>query len=96
MVPSSSVDKYLFVECGRGCGGLKKLLPNPAGEETTPFAEGHYVYMEDLRKLGSQMPLPQEPSPLVEVSKVVTPLNVRAWERQLQELPDRECAEFVS
>ena len=75
---------------------MKKLLPNPAGEETTPSADGQYVYMEDLRKLGNQMPLPQEPCPLVEVSKVVTPLNVRAWERQLQELPDRECAEFVS
>ena len=52
MVPSSSVDKYLFLKCGRGRGGLRKLLPNPAGEETTPFADGHYVYMEDLRKSG--------------------------------------------
>ena len=27
---------------------------------------------------------------------MVTPLNARAWDRQLQELPDHECAEFVS
>ena len=52
--------------------------------------------MEDLRRLGDQMPLPQEPYPLLEVSKVVTPLNIRAWERQLQELSDCECTEFVS
>ena len=36
---------------------MKKLLPNPAGEETTPFADGHYVYMEDLTHcIGRIMP----------------------------------------
>ena len=42
------------------------------------------------------MPLPQEPPPLAEVLQVVTPLKAGAWDKQLQELPDRECAEFVS
>ena len=51
--------------------------------------------MEDLRRLGNEMPLPQEPLPLVEVSQVVTQLKAGAWEKQLQELPNRECAEFV-
>ena len=42
------------------------------------------------------MPLPQEPPPLVEVSQVVTTLKTGAWDKQIQELPDHECAEFVS
>lgn len=52
--------------------------------------------MEDLRRLGNQMPLPQEPPPLVEVSQVVTTLKAGAWDKQIQELPDHECPEFVS
>ena len=52
--------------------------------------DGHYVCTEDLRRLGNQIPLPQEPPPLVEGFQMVTPLNAKAWDRQLQELPDRE------
>ena len=91
MVPSSSVDKYLFVKCGRGRGGLKKLLPNPRRCGDHPLCSWALCIYGGLKEVGKQMPLP-----LVEVSKVVTPLNVRARERQLQDLPDCECAEFVS
>ena len=57
--------------------------------------DGHHFYIEDLKRLENQMPLLQKLPPLVEISQVVTPLNARAWDRQLQELPNQKCAEFV-
>ena len=51
--------------------------------------------MEDLKRLSGLLPLPLETPPPPEIRRIVTPLNASVWDRLLQELPDRECAEFV-
>ena len=67
----------------------------PADEGAALFVAGRYVYMEDLKRLAGLLPLPLETPPPPDVRHIVTPLKANAWDRLLQELPDREYAEFV-
>ena len=71
------------------------MAPHTAGEGVSSFVDGRYVHMDDLKQLASMLPHPRETPPPPEVRRVVTSLKASAWERLLQDLPDRECAEFV-
>ena len=66
----------------------------PSFELPDPFEGGRYVYMEDLQVLNSTTPLgsPKLPERL---TRVVTPLKSEVWERYLQALPDKECAQYL-
>lgn len=56
---------------------------------------GKYNYMSDLRILGQRVP-PLDANKLSgELCAIRTPLKVAAWERHLQSLPDRDCAEYL-
>ena len=53
------------------------------------------MYMEDLQVLNSMTP-PLESAKLPErFTRVVTPLKSEVWERYLQALPDKECAQYM-
>ena len=65
------------------------------GEGVSSFLDGCYIYIDDLKQLASMLPLPLETPPPPEVRRVMTSLKASAWDRLLQDLPDRECAEFV-
>ncbi len=60
-----------------------------------PFADGHYIYMKDLRSLaGMGQPHPLE---LPEYMAVVrTPIRVEAWKELTARLPDREYVGYIT
>ena len=73
--------------------GCPYLLPG--FELPDPFEGGRYMYMEDLQVLNSMTP-PLGSAKLPErLTRVVTPLKSEVWERYLQALPDKECAQYM-
>ena len=61
-----------------------------------PFERGRYAYMDQLEALDRCRPQPRDLVALPEKwSRVTTPLKSEEWERELKDLPDRRCAEFV-
>ena len=60
-----------------------------------PFVNGHYVYMNDLLKLASMLPVQPQPRPAW-MATITTPLKVDVWEALMVANPDREYVNFIA
>ena len=63
-------------------------------EPPDPFLGGQYDYLEELLIFQRRIPT-QRAQLQQEWEKVVTPLNVKAWEWHLESLTDKECTRYL-
>ncbi len=64
-----------------------------AGDDTVD-GQGHYWYMDDLRRLEERVPSPPVILPLY-LQSVATPLQLHAWQNELSSHPDPEYRRFI-